>query len=486
MFNTFNGMPKGVKSLFFIQAFSTFSYAVLYSSLALYLSKQIGLAPSKVNQVVGLFLSFNYILQLLGGLIGGRYLSNRVLFLLTGVIQILGLIVLAIAYQSLLYLGLSLFLIGCGLNFTSFNSMLTQQFSPGDSRQSGAFFLSYAVMNIGFFAGYTTSGFFDFSNQYQLLLCICIVTNALSILFLSSNWHHLSDRNTPLTWLHNKTKIAWNKSKAMIILLLLIPTMYIGFHLSLISNILIFTTSLVMFLLIFMFGLKQDSAESKHSIFVYLILALGSIAFWTIYLTGPMGVTLFIKQNVNRELHGIEFATQWLRNINPIMIILSAPIGAWIQTKLKSKDIQLTVAVHFSFGFLFLACSFVCLFIGIHYANAAGYTSVYWVIAHMTLQGLAELMIGPIGLALVGQIAPIQLQGIMLGSWMLFSGVSATFAQYISNSMLQSELIDPLSSNPDFFLVFQKLSVYSLLGAILFYLISSRLQQSTNALVQSS
>jgi POT family proton-dependent oligopeptide transporter len=98
-------MPGGVASLYMIQAFSTFSFAILYSSLALYTSKQLGISNALTNDLVGLFIAFNYMMQLLGGLIGGRYLSNRNLFVITLVIQSIGLYYLALANASLIYRG---------------------------------------------------------------------------------------------------------------------------------------------------------------------------------------------------------------------------------------------------------------------------------------------------------------------------------------------------------------------------------------------
>jgi POT family proton-dependent oligopeptide transporter len=148
MIKTLQRMPRGMNSLYLIQACSTFSFAILYSSLSLYITQQLGLASTISNGIVGLFLAFNYVLQLLGGLIGGRYLSNRALFLITTIIQSIGILFLAISESSMLYTGLSLFLVGCGLNTTSYNSILTQRFQPDDNRREKAFFYSYAAMEL--------------------------------------------------------------------------------------------------------------------------------------------------------------------------------------------------------------------------------------------------------------------------------------------------------------------------------------------------
>lgn len=72
-----NDMPKGVVALYFIQAFYTFSYAILYSSLALFLIKKLNQHQILSSSTVALFLGFNYVLQLFGGILGRQFLSNR-------------------------------------------------------------------------------------------------------------------------------------------------------------------------------------------------------------------------------------------------------------------------------------------------------------------------------------------------------------------------------------------------------------------------
>lgn len=219
-------MPSGVTSLYFIQAFSTLSFAILYSSLGLYITKQLGLSSAISNSIVGLFLAFNYILQLLGGLIGGRYLSNRTLFCITIIIQIIGLYFLALSHVSLLYIGLSLFLVGCGLTTTCYNAILTQRFKPTDDRRDTAFFLSYAAMNIGFCAGNISSGFFDFTNEYQYLFYACMVTNSITLALVAKYWCNFADNDTPLMHIKNPQNFLFKNAVGLTITILLIPTMF--------------------------------------------------------------------------------------------------------------------------------------------------------------------------------------------------------------------------------------------------------------------
>ncbi|EEZ95967.1 peptide MFS transporter [Legionella longbeachae] len=472
MNSTTQGMPNGVRSLYIIQAFSTFSYAVLYASLSLYLTKQLGLSIIVSNSIVGIFLAFNYALHLVGGLIGGHYLSNRVLFLVTTIIQSIGILFLALL-QNYLYIGLSFFLIGCGLNTTCYNSLLTQRFQAEDTRRDKAFFWSYATMNIGFFAGFIISGLYDQSNHYEQLFYVCAIINILTVFLIVYSWKSLSDQGTSLS----QDKNTRTKNLLGIIgILILIPVLNRSFNSASLSNYLVIVMSIIMFFVILLLGFKQKTKIDRQKIMAYLILTVTSIVFWMIYFTGPMGVTHFIKNNVDKHFWGYELPTQWILNINSILIIIGAPLMAFIISKLQSRGYKLTISTQFLWAFITLCLSFLFLGCGIFYANALGYIGVSWVVLHFIAQSIAELLIGPVGYAMIGRIAPIKLQGILMGTWMMVSGVSASLSHYFSNAMVKAESSDPLLTNVDYLHVFIQLSIWALIGAVFLYLISEKIR----------
>jgi POT family proton-dependent oligopeptide transporter len=87
-------------------------------------------------------------------------------------------------------------------------------------------------------------------------------------------------------------------------------------------------------------------------------------------------------------------------------------------------------------------------------------------------QSIAELLIGPVGYAMVGRIAPVKLQGILMGTWMMVSGVSASLSSYFSNAM-----IDLLLTNADYQQVFSQLGLWALMGAVFLYFISGKIRR---------
>src|SRR3954470_21874925 len=191
-------IPEGTAALFFIQIFATLGFAVLYSTLVLYATKHLHLSAAEATTLMGVFGAFNYGLHLFGGYLGGRFLSNRNLFVGGMVLQVIGCAAIATGSTPLFYVGLALFLTGSGLNVTCINMMLTQRFTPEDPRRESAFMWNYAGMNIGFFIGFTAAGYFEATASYGKLFLFATIGNFVAIIVSAATWKILADRNTPL------------------------------------------------------------------------------------------------------------------------------------------------------------------------------------------------------------------------------------------------------------------------------------------------
>ena len=139
---------------------------------------------------MGVFGAFNYGLHLFGGYLGGRFLSNRNLFVGGMALQVFGCACIATGTLPLFYVGLALFLTGSGLNVTCINMMLTQRFTPEDPRREGAFLWNYAGMNVGFFVGFSVAGYFQATESYSSLFIFATLGNFVAIILAALTWEN--------------------------------------------------------------------------------------------------------------------------------------------------------------------------------------------------------------------------------------------------------------------------------------------------------
>lgn len=443
-------MPSGAGALFVIQIFATLGFSVLYSTLILYTTRKLHMDDSLATSITGSFVALNYFLHLLGGYIGGRYLSYRSLFCIGMLAQIAGCILISVPDTSHLLWGLSCFLGGAGLNVTCINCMVTQLFEPDDKRREAAFLWNYSGMNIGFFVGFSLGGYFHLHQAYHQLFLLSAVGNLVAMTILFLNWKKLKDRDTAFIALNKasqKTAMAIGVSSVIGLIL----SLRVLLEHTALSNQLIMIIGAAMLVLMIVLSFREPGRMERNKLRAYIILALSSVIFWSLYQLAPMGLNLFIDRNVDRHFLGLLIAPQWVQNINTVVIILGGPILSVVFTQMRERGININIPLQFSMALLMIGTAFAILPLGISMANAQGYVNFNWILASYILQSMGELFISPIGYAMVGQLAPVRLRGLMMGMWMMITGVAAIFSGHFSKVALGvTASTDPLVTNPGF------------------------------------
>ncbi len=471
------GMPEGIVALFFIQVVSTLSFSVLYSTLVLYMKGKLGLQANVANSIMGVFIAFNFALHLLGGLWGGRLLSNRSLFCVGMLAQVVGCLLLSVSSVTFLYYGLAAFLTGSGLNVTCLNCMLTQRFAPDDTRRETAFLWTYAGMNIGFFIGFSLSGIFQMTQNYQRLFLLSSLGNLIALLICLYCWQQLADKDTAFS---KKDKPAQRKAMFLglmgIISLPLILTQILQYAEW--ANKLVLVTGVCMLILIIAIAHQQPEKEAKNKILAFAVLMIVSTIFWMLYQIGPMGLTLFIDHNVQREYGSLIIPPQWFQNINTIAIVFGGPLLSILFAKMRKNGVQINIPAQFALALLFIGVAFALLPISIRCANADGLVNPLWIVLSYILQSVGELLISPIGYAMIGSLAPSSLQGVMMGMWMLNTGVGATLSSYSSNLMISNqESTSPILTNGGYSHVFLMLGLFAIFSAFVLLVLVPKLRE---------
>ena len=428
-------IPQEVKELVLIKTFTTYSFAVLYSSLVLYMTSDVGLSSQHAAGIVGVFISLNFILHFLGGYLGGKFISNRGLLLLGVLLEFLGIVVL----KSHLLIGLGIFLTGSGLYVTSINAILLQKYTPEDSRREIASFWLYSGMNLGFFIGHSVGGYFHLHGHYNWLFDSAIITSLIAIYLICANWRNLSDINTDIA----KKSFKSIKLRFITMLLCLPPLILlviasITYHSQ--AGRLVMISGAVIFCLTLLMALKQPEKEDKNKVFAFLILVVAALIFWSLFFIGPMGMTLFIHNYVNNQFIGITIPPQWFNNINTGIIVIGGPFLATWFKRIREQGSDLSYPFLFAVALLCIGTAYIILPVGIRMPDANGLISVYWVVISYVLQTTGELFLSPVGMAMIGKLAPQGKQGLLLGIWAMVLGIASMVSKYLSQMMTVSQL----------------------------------------------
>src|SRR2546429_6701007 len=453
--------PEGTAALFFIQIFSTLGFAVLYSTLVLYATKHLHLGVKEATTLMGVFGAFNYGLHLFGGYLGGRFLSNRKLFVGGMALQVIGCACIATGTLALFYVGLAFFLTGSGLNVTCINMMLTQRFTPEDPRREGAFLWNYAGMNVGFFIGFSVAGYFQATETYASLFIFATVGNFVAIVLAALTWRTLAYRNTPL--LDKRAKQFRLRQLAGIgILIGLVPVVWLMLQQPGMTETVIKAICAAVALFLIYITVRHSDRREQRNMTAYLILTIGSLMFWSLYQMAPSGLMLFAVHNVDLMVGPVKIQPQWIQNINTVCIVLGGPIFAALFTRMRSRGWRIDIPQQFAASLLLMASAFFILTLGIKLAGVAGKSAFIWLFLNYVLQSIGELLLMPVGYAMIGKLAPKQYQGIMMGSWMLVTGLASLFAGDFSGMIPEPTGTTAIATNGEYAKLFAELGVGSL------------------------
>ena len=114
-------------------------------------------------------------------------------------------------------------------------------------------------------------------------------------------------------------------------------------------------------------------------------------------------------------------------------------------------------------------------------APATGMVAFKWIFISYIFQSVGELLISPVGYAMIGRLAPTKYQGVMMGTWMLATGIASILSSDFSGMVPEAADGTAVTTNPTYSHVFSLLGWGSVaVGIVLFVLIPFMRKLITN------
>ena len=461
-----SAIPEGTAVLFFIQIFATLGFAVLYSTLVLYSTKHLQLSVKAATAMMGVFGAFNYGLHLFGGYLGGRFLCNRNLFVGGMGLQVIGCACIATGTLALFY---------CRPG-----ALPDRQRSQCHLHQHDA----DPALHLGRPA---PRGSFPLElRRHERRLLHRVHRRRLlprhPELFESLHFRHARKlrrhyprlahrgRRSPTGTLRcsrrRPKEFRLRLLAGIAILLGTVPVVWLllqrpGMTETLIKAI----CALVALTLIYLTVRHRDRRE-RRNMTAYLILTLGSLVFWSLYQMAPSGLQLFAVNNVDLVVGSVTIQPQWIQNINTVVIVVGGPLLASLFTRMRARGWKIDIPQQFATSLILMALGFLVLPLGIELAGGAAKSAFVWLFLSYILQSIGELLISPIGYAMIGKLAPKQYQGVMMGSWMLVTGLASLFSGDFSGMIPEPSGTSLVATNLQYAKLFGALGAGSLVVGV--------------------
>ncbi len=145
-----------------------------------------------------------------------------------------------------------------------------------------------------------------------------------------------------------------------------------------------------------------------------------STVFWMSFEQAGSSLTLFAEQLTRKNLFGFAFPSSWFQSVEPIFVVLLAPVFSWIW--LRMADRQPSSPAKFAWGLGAGLIAFLIILYGSTLTNS-GPVSPMWLVLVYLFQAIGEVVLSPVGLSTTTKLAPPRMVGLMMGVW--FMSISA-------------------------------------------------------------
>ena len=419
------GHPAGLYLVFLTGMWERFSYYGMRGILVLYLTQAWlsgGLGYDKVvaTSIYGWATGLTYFTPLIGGWLADRYLGQRKSILIGGIFMIIAQFTLFSPELFLdkgqefgrltLYVGFILLIIGNGFFKPNITALVSGLYERGDKRLDSAYSIFYMGINLGAFLapliiGYLTDDVFAIKEDGKILsygyrygfLASAIGILLGQIFYVMLAPKYLGDLGLAPA---GSRKIAVSAEEAN----------------------------------------KPLTREEKQRITVIFIFFFFAIFFFAGFEQAGASINLYTRDFIDRSVGNWEIPTSWFQSVNPLFIVLLAPIFASFWNTKTGQSISSPIKM--GLGMIILGVGFFFM-IGAAYERAGDFfvdnpdttikAGLHWLLITYLIHTIGELCLSPVGLSVVSKLSPVKLAGVLMGLWTMASFFAGVLAGEISS-----------------------------------------------------
>ncbi|MBL8728538.1 MAG: peptide MFS transporter [Planctomycetes bacterium] len=419
--------------MFFAELWERFCYYGMRALLALYVVQQFHKPQDQASLSYGAFTALVYATGIFGGYIADRVMGYRRSILLGGLVMAAGEFALLIPNETAFLFGLAGIVVGNGLFKPNISTLVGKMYEPGDPRRDSGFTIFYMGINVG--------------ALIAPLLCVAVsywmgtpavgpdgsplLENGVAVIDPEYRWGFgmagagmLLGIGTFLAGgklLHGKggapegrEGMGWTLVTALGCLALT-PLVYLLLANKEVAGTLLLTLSGLIIVFLIYSGVKLGTVVLQR-ISALIILLFVNALFWACFEQAGNSLNFFAQDHVGKK--GL-FEFEYFQSVNPVYIILLAPVFAWLWVWLARTNRNPSIPTKFGLGLVQVGLGFgVCLLaIQSFESKSMGmFASLFLVYLFHTT---GELCISPVGLSMVTKLAPAHMTGMVMGAWFL-------------------------------------------------------------------
>ena len=353
-----------------VQGSERFAFFAVFPLFVLFMQRHIGMAEHSALLLLGCFLALSYLACVPAGFLADRWLGNFGSILVGSICLATGYGILALDRTELLGLALALQLIGHGLFKPGISVSTGRLYPVGDARRERSFMAQHIAVNVGAMAG---------------PLC--------------SEWSRAHGWPTMFRW------AAGGMAVAMIGLLvghrwLASPSTY---------RPAVSSTAIA------------TSAARSRMRAIWLLCSVGAIFYLSAQQAGT-SLALFAERHTRFPLtwqhRSLELGPGHFASLHGLLVVILMPPLLAVIAALRRRNCEPSTIAKMIWGYVVTAAAFMLMMTACLHGGDTGRVNPSWLTGCYVLLSLAELLLAPMSLSLITQLAPPGKSARMVGLWL--------------------------------------------------------------------
>lgn len=447
------GHPKGLWVLFGTEMWERFNFYGMRALLTLFLVNSLLMKEADASLIYGGFLGLCYLTPLLGGFIADRFFGNRNCILLGGFMMAIGQLLLFTSATvfptnlslatTLMWTALGIIIFGNGFFKPNISSMVGSLYPKQEkTKLDTAFTIFYMGINIGAFLGQficpfvgdvkDSGGIRDIHAFKWGFLAAAIAMLIGTVLFyVLKNKYVVTPEGKPIGGLpsgHDTGDYEEGESQKAHFSPLSLGLAVVAF-IGLFSIFHYFTdgdnvVKTIIYPIIYASGLTlaglilSDKTLTKvetQRIWVIYIVSFFVIFFWAAFEQAGSSLTFIADNQTDRNFFGWNMPPSMVQIFNGLFVVMFAVPFSVLWDKLRSAGKEPTSPFKQATGLMLIAISYFIIAHNVKDLGNSGLLAIYWLILLYLIQTFGELCLSPIGLSLVGKLAPKRFASLAYG-----------------------------------------------------------------------
>lgn len=438
--------PKALKPLFLTELWERYGFYLVQGLLILYMTNAIGFTDRHAYHILGQFTALVYLSPIIGGFIADRILGYRYSILIGAILLGCGYALVATTQRELLFWGLATIIIGSGFLKPNISSFLGEFYQPHDTHRKSGFTIFYMGINLGSMLATLSGGYIQRYLGWQMSYVAAAIGMMIAIITYLVGYKVYGDKGYPPTAKERQSRVLTFLSNRIVFIIgcgLLIALAYLLLKDSDNGEQLFMILGGVGFLGLLALAFRYQQTERRNMI-ALLILFVFSIVFWAEWFQIFFSMNLFVERSVDRHLFGHEIPPVAFISLEAIFVVGLSPLFAWLWQRLQQHNINVSYQALFAGALLAMSIGFGILLIGLTVDTADPYIHAYWLIAYYLAISCGELLLSPIGLAMITELAPANCVGLLMGMWFFTLGLGGSLAGYLASfASIPKTVVDP-------------------------------------------